>query len=96
MLKILKEADAPDIRFMDLKLLSTNTTLNDKLSRLSLKDRCIFDLDLAMESGAKRFVEVAEHGEQMCKELVPDRNYYSVASIFRSQIFAKPASVFIP
>ena len=31
-----------------------------------------FDLDLAKESGTKRFVEVAEQVEQMCRELVPD------------------------
>jgi len=33
-----------------------------------------FDLDLATESGAERFqaVEIAEHVEQMCRELVPD------------------------
>jgi hypothetical protein len=31
-----------------------------------------FDLDLAKESGARRFVEVAEHIEQMCRELVPN------------------------
>ena len=31
-----------------------------------------FDLDLATESGARRFVEVTEHVEQMCRELVPD------------------------
>ena len=29
-----------------------------------------FDLDLATESGAKHFVEVTKHVEQMCRELV--------------------------
>jgi hypothetical protein len=78
MLELLKEADAPDIKVIHGVCVCGSQAAFYQYDRERQvvspepQGQVHFDLDLATESGARRFVEVAEHVEQMCRELVPD------------------------
>jgi hypothetical protein len=78
MLELLKEADAPDIKVIHGVCVYGPQAAFYEYDRErqvvspGLQGQVNFDLDLATESGAKRFVEVAEHVERMCRELVPN------------------------
>jgi len=78
MLELLKEADAPDIKVIHGVCVYGPQAAFYQYDRERQvvspepQGQVHFNLDLATESGAKRFVEVAEHVEQMCRELVPD------------------------
>jgi len=78
MLELLKEADAPGIKVIHgVCVCGSQAALNQydrerQVVSPEPQGQVHFDLDLATESGAECFKEVAEHVEQMCRVLVPD------------------------
>ena len=76
MLELLKGADAPDIKVIHGVCVYGSQAAFYQYDRERQvvspepQGHVHFDLDLATESGAKHFVEVTEHVEQMCRELV--------------------------
>jgi len=77
MLELMKEADAPDIKVIHGVCVCGSQAAFYQYDRERQvvspepQGQVHFDLDLATESGARRFAEVAEHVEQMCRDLVP-------------------------
>ena len=76
MLELLKGADAPDIKVIHGVCVYGSQAAfyqydcERQVVSPEPQGHVHFDLDLATESGVKHFVEVAEHVEQMCRELV--------------------------
>lgn len=78
MLKLLAEADAPCIPVMHGMCVCGTQAVFYQYDRKRQnvfpkpQGQVHFDLDLATESGAVHFMEVAEEVQQMCREIIPD------------------------
>jgi hypothetical protein len=79
MVRLLKEADGPDIISVmhGVCVFETKAAFYEydrKKQTVSPKPQgqVHYDFDLATQSGAVRFVEVAEEVMRMCRELIPD------------------------
>ncbi len=76
MLKLLEEADV-GICVCETQAVSYQYDCKRRNVLPKPQGRVHFDLDLATESGAVRFMEVAEDVMQMCREIIPGGSSFS-------------------